>query len=204
MSKTIKAFVNNLGERALRLLTKGKGKKTDRIEEFLSKYPEFLNIHDNQYIIVRVTSAGSIYEFDQYLNKSIKKRDFIMGMDALYPLEKRHTFKITKLTRYMSDSGQMYECEEKDFILVPTVKAVYFPETDEWYYVSDGMTKEEREINEYSVRITNLIAIMPVHHINHRNEICKAMTEVQHVLQSRTCHRLFPDTYPIKNGKVDK
>ena len=80
----------------------------------------------------------------------------------------------------------------------------HFPETDEWYNINTGLTKEEEVISEACVIINNTFGILPVHHINHRDDVVRAIHDIQRILQSRTCHRLYPNKYPIEDGKCKR
>lgn len=73
----------------------------------------------------------------------------------------------------------------------------YFPETDEWYNIETGLTHDEELISKDLVSVVNRFTQLPQHHPSHQDDMCNAIHVVQRLLQSRTCHRLYPDRYPL-------
>ena len=174
----------------------------DKKAEFMKKHPEFNEIHDNQYIAVILDNIPEITTpFDNYLDTVLQKNNIINGLLKSYnPKKDNYILKIIKYNIYKDKDGDMYTYLGK---IYPSVAvSIYFPITDEWYNVSDGLTCDERRILDYCVEINNTMRILPVHHINHNNDIVQAIHAIQRIMQSRTCHRLYPELYPIKNGKV--
>lgn len=74
----------------------------------------------------------------------------------------------------------------------------YFSETDEWYNIETGMTRDEEVISKDLVNVVNRFTKLPSHHPQHQPDMCNAIHEIQRLLQSRICHRLYPEQWPIK------
>lgn len=180
------------------------------LSEFLIKNEKFDLINPRQYIAFYIND-GDTRKYLTKDNKLTTNKDEIM-------IKQKYTFY--KLTNYLEtmdklnlsieeyDAYQSSDCYKMEFrvkeCLDPLYDLKYFPETDEWYSDIDGVTRDEREINEHCLDIVNKFTLLPVHHLNHRSDVCRAIHDIQRIMQSRICHRLYPDTYPIKNGKVDK
>ena len=80
----------------------------------------------------------------------------------------------------------------------------YFPETDEWYNIETGMTRDEELISNDLVSVVNRFTKLPSHHPTHQPDMCNAIHDIQRLLQSRICHRLYPEQWPIKKLRSDK
>lgn len=180
------------------------------IDEFIENNPDFKALNENQYIAL-YTYTG---EEKKYLTKDKtltndpngmmvrKKKDLIKAFAYIELIDKlKLKFEEYDAVRNSDSCNQAFKLKGD---IDDRYDLIYFPETDEWYSTKDGMTNEERKISEYCIEIVNEFAFIPVHHVSHNTDLCNAIHDIQRILQSRTCHRLYPTTYPIKNGKVDK
>ena len=171
------------------------------IDKLFVKRPDFKELNDNQYVALFIINNG-IREYlvddktfkPDFSSADIKKKKDLLKLDSYLEIIDQLGLQFEECDAYMSS-------EECDIIFKQRgdtkYNLAYFPETDEWYDIKDGMTKYEKEISEMSVEINNTFRLLPQHHPQHVNKMVQAMTDIQHLLQSRACHRLYPAVYPI-------
>ena len=172
------------------------------LDKFLEKHSEFNDLNENQYIALYtyIDNEKKYLTEDRELTTDkckalVKpKRSIMKGFGYLVAIEKMD-LKFEEYEAIMSSEScnLAFRLKMDDDIYNKT----YFPETDEWYNNNDGLTDDERVIQEHCVEINDLFKLLPQHHPQHVNEMVQAVNIIQHLLQSRTCHRLYPDVYPI-------
>lgn len=179
------------------------------LKKFLEDNPAFNELNDNQYIALytilndekKYLTVDKTLTCDKQKMLIKKKCDLVKGFAYLETMSTLN-LKFEKYVKIMSSDTHMsvFKLEESDILY----DIEYFPETDEWYDVKTGRTDIEQQIADHCVEIVNLMSIAPKHHPSHNNDVCDAIHVIQRILQSRSCHRLYPEIYPIKNGMVNE
>lgn len=176
---------------------------------------EYSKIHENEYVYVTLDRNNE--QFILGINGPMKNDEsklilqkkniikILIEMDAMGLINDVDELTFIPVKNYLVQQGD-------DKVLLSSLKgndtfdeviATYFAETDEWFNNNTGLTDEEEHISNMLVDIWNTFVSLPTHHPQHQTDVGNAIHQIQHILQSRTCHRLYPNKYPIKRAGVN-
>ena len=70
--------------------------------------------------------------------------------------------------------------------------------TDEWYDIETGLTDSEQKILDNTAETYNLLSTMYQHNPNHLKDATQHINGLRRIIQSRVCHRLYPNVWKVK------
>lgn len=150
------------------------------IRELLKRWSNVVDTYTEDDLLFICTDMYQVVKYEENTN-NMKDR------------KSHHTLNLAEMDLYIKRKTS------NDFIIEK-----YFPKTDEWYNIETGMTRDEELISKDLVSVVNRFNKLPCHHPRHQPDMADAVHVIQRLLQSRTCHRLFPDEWILYDKDGNK